>query len=88
MYILEFVGSLVKPFALAIRLFANMVGGHAVLGALMGIALVSQSYPVAGITLVSCVALNLLELFVAFLQAYVFTFLTAMFIGAAMHPEH
>jgi F-type H+-transporting ATPase subunit a len=88
MYILEIVGAMVKPFALAIRLFANMVGGHAVLAALMGVALTSQKYSVAGITLASCVALSVLELFVAFLQAYIFTFLTAMFIGAAMHPEH
>ena len=88
MYVLEFIGALVKPFALAIRLFANMLAGHTVLGALMGLALASKSFGVAGVTLVGCAALSILELFVAFLQAYIFTFLVTLFIGAAVHPEH
>jgi F-type H+-transporting ATPase subunit a len=88
MYVLEIIGAMVKPFALAIRLFANMVAGHAVLAALMGVALASGNYAVAGVTVLGCTALGLLELFVAFLQAYIFTFLTTMFISAAAHPEH
>jgi F-type H+-transporting ATPase subunit a len=88
MYILEFIGALVKPFALAIRLFANMMAGHTVLGALLGMGLAAKSIPIAGATVVGCAALSLLELFVAFLQAYIFTYLTTLFIGAAVHPEH
>jgi F-type H+-transporting ATPase subunit a len=95
---IEIIGALVKPFALAIRLFANMTGGHIVLAVLMGFAVTGiqmaindASYGMLGVTLVSALgalAFNLLELFVAFLQAYVFTFLTALFLGAAIHPEH
>ncbi|MBN1436519.1 MAG: F0F1 ATP synthase subunit A [Sedimentisphaerales bacterium] len=88
MYILELLAAFVKPFALAIRLFANMLAGHAVLGALVGLILMFQSYTVGGVTVLMCALLSLLELFVAFLQAYVFTFLVALFIGAAIHPEH
>jgi len=88
MYVLEFAGALIKPFALAIRLFANMLAGHTVLAALLLLALASRSYAVAGVTVLGCAALSLLELFVAFLQAYIFTFLTALFLSTAVHPEH
>lgn len=88
MYVLEFIGSLVKPFALAIRLFANMMAGHTVLGTLLVLGLAAKSIPIVGATVVGCAAFSLLELFVAFLQAYIFTFLTTLFIGAAVQPEH
>ena len=88
MYVLELIGALVKPFALAIRLFANMLAGHAVLGALTIIAMASHSYVVSGVTLIGCTALSMLELFVALLQAYIFTFLMTMFIATAINPEH
>jgi F-type H+-transporting ATPase subunit a len=94
---IEIIGALVKPFALAIRLFANMTGGHVVMAVLLGFAVTGLEMGTAGqpgmlgVTLVSvlgAVAISLLELFVAFLQAYIFTFLTALFLGAALHPEH
>ncbi len=90
---LEIAGALVKPFALAVRLFANMVAGHIVLAVVMsfGVAGLKMAGGGYGITLVSalgCVALSLLELFVAFLQAYIFTYLTTLFVGMAVHPEH
>lgn len=88
MYVLELIGALVKPFALAIRLFANILAGHAVLGALIGLAIMARSYSIASVTVIGCAALSLLELFVAFLQAYIFTYLTAMFIGTAVQPEY
>ncbi len=88
MYFLEIIGALVKPFALAIRLFANMLAGHTVIAALMGIALLSRSLPIAGVTLLGSVILSLLDVFVAILQAYIFTFLTTLFIASAVHPEH
>ncbi len=88
-FILEAFGLLIKPFALAIRLFANMVAGHMVLSSLIIMAVTSGSIgkgaSVIGATLFSC-----LELFVAFLQTYIFTFLTVIFIslGAISHEEH
>ena len=88
MYILEFIGAFVKPFALAIRLFANMLAGHTVLGALLGLAIAARSYSIGGVTVLGCAVLSVLELFVAFLQAYIFTYLTTMFIGSAVHPDH
>jgi len=88
MYVLEFMGALIKPFALAVRLFANIVAGHAVLGAFLVLIIMSRSYLIGGVTILGCAAFSLLELFVAFLQAYIFMFLTTMFIGAAVHSEH
>ena len=88
MYVLELIGAAVKPFALAIRLFANMLAGHTVLGALLGLIFLSRNYLVGGVTILGCVGISLLELLVAFIQAYIFTYLTTMFIGAAIQPEH
>ncbi len=92
MYVLELIGALVKPFALAIRLFANMLAGHTVIAALLGLTLAAKTLvslmALGLVTAVGCAALDMLELFVAFLQAYIFTYLTALFIGAAVHPEH
>ena len=85
---LEIVGSLVKPFALAVRLFANMVAGHLVLAALLGMIFTFKNYGVVVGSLIGSVGISLLELFVAFLQAYIFTFLTVLFIAAGAVHEH
>ncbi len=90
---LEIVGALVKPFALCVRLFANMTAGHIVLAIFLGFAVVGikMGGAMLGVTLASALgalAISLLELFVAFLQAYIFTFLTALFLGAAVHSDH
>jgi F-type H+-transporting ATPase subunit a len=90
---LEIWGALVKPFVLAVRLFANMLAGHIVLAVIigfgaMGLALGGAFYGVTLAAALGAVALSLLELFVALLQAYVFTFLTTLFVGMAVHPEH
>jgi F-type H+-transporting ATPase subunit a len=90
---LELLAALVKPFALAVRLFANMLAGHIVLAVILGFGVAGMKMAGAGygITLASAlgaVALSMLELFVAFLQAYLFTFLTTLFVGMAVHPEH
>jgi F-type H+-transporting ATPase subunit a len=87
-YFLEVVGAIVRPFALAIRLFANMLAGHVVLGTLFGLIFMFKNYFVGATTVVGVVLMSLLELFVAFLQAYIFTFLTTIFIGFAVKPEH
>ena len=90
--ILETLGAFIKPFSLCIRLFANMLAGHLVLAALIGMILLASSVFARGsvgvIVILGCTALDLLELFVAFLQAYIFTFLTTLFISAAVAPEH
>lgn len=90
--VLELVGAVIKPFALMIRLFANMIAGHIVLAALIMLipvsgsilAMVGIGVPVTALSLL----IRVLELFVAFLQAYIFTFLTTLFIASAVAPEH
>lgn len=90
----EIIGKLAKPFALAIRLFANMTAGHFVLLALLGliIAYGSFSQAVGLVAVLGPILLGLfvmfLEIFVAFLQAYIFAMLTAVFIGLIRHPAH
>src|SRR6185369_2419075 len=90
--LLELVGALIKPFALMIRLFANMIAGHIVLAVLVGLipvaaGLVTQIGIGAPVTVLSLL-IRVLELFVAFLQAYIFTFLATLFIASAVAPEH
>lgn len=81
---IEFLGMFTKPFALCVRLFANMMAGHAVIAAFTGLIVV----PVLALTnLPVVVAIGLLELFVAFLQAYIFTMLTAIFSGSFIHQH-
>lgn len=89
---IELIGKIVKPFALAVRLFGNMTAGHFVILSLFGIIFLFGhlgvwSYGIAGMTVALVVGIMLLELFVAFLQAYVFALLTAVFIGLMQH-EH
>jgi F-type H+-transporting ATPase subunit a len=83
----EIIGKLSKPFALAVRLFANMTAGHVLVLALIGLTFLFQSYVVGGLASILATAIMLLELFVAFLQAFVFTLLTSVFIGL-MRTEH
>lgn len=78
---IELIGKLAKPFALAVRLFANMTAGHALVLALIGLIFTFRSYAVGGAAAPMATAIMLLEVFVAFLQAYVFTLLTSVFIG-------
>lgn len=90
---LELIGAIVKPFALCMRLFANMVAGHTVLASLLllipAAETLNAAYFGAGITVaLGCTALSCLELFVAFLQAFIFMFLSTMFINMAANPEH
>jgi hypothetical protein len=89
---LELFGALIKPFALTMRLFANMIAGHIVLAAFIGLLVVipgvaTQIGVGIPVTILSLL-IRILELFVAFLQAYIFTILAAVYIGTALHPEH
>lgn len=94
MFLVEVIGLIVKPFALLIRLFANMTGGHLVVLSFMGLifALTAIS-PVAGwasspIAVGFAVFIMIIEAFVALLQAYIFTQLSIIFVNASVHPEH
>jgi F0F1-type ATP synthase membrane subunit a len=89
---LELLGAVIKPFSLTIRLFANMIAGHIVLGSLVLLIPLTATFAHqlaigAPITILSLV-IRVLELFVAFLQAYIFTFLVTLFIASAVAPEH
>lgn len=91
----EIMGLFAKIFALAVRLFANMVAGHVLLAVLLMMILMSgQALGAAagggiGIVLVIAgVAVNMLEIFVAFLQAFIFTYLTTLFIGMSVNVHH
>jgi F-type H+-transporting ATPase subunit a len=84
----EILGLFTKPFALCMRLFANMNGGHIVLLALIGLILLFRSVVVAPLSVVFSVGVMMLELFVAFLQAYIFIMLTSLFMGFGMQSEH
>jgi len=84
----EIIGKFTKPFALAIRLFANMTAGHVVLLALIGLIFTFGSYYVAAAPVAMAVAISLLELFVAFLQAFIFTLLASVFIGQIRSGAH
>jgi F-type H+-transporting ATPase subunit a len=77
----ELLGKVVKPTALAIRLFANMTAGHILLLAIISLIFVFGSFAIAFAPVVMAVAITFLELFVAFLQAYIFALLTSVFIG-------
>ena len=84
---IEILGLFTKPFALCMRLFANMTGGHIVILSLFGLIFLFRSFAVAPVSVLFVVCIYMLELFVAFLQAYVFTMLTALFMGLGMQGE-
>jgi len=85
---IEVVGKLTKPFALAIRLFANMTAGHIVVLALIGLIFAFQSYWIGIAPGLMAVAIMMLELFVAFLQAFIFSLLASVFIGQIREAAH
>jgi len=85
---IEVLGQFTKPFALTIRLFANMTAGHIIILSLFFISFILKSYIVAvAVSIPFAIFIYLLELFVAFLQAFVFTMLSALFIGLATSHE-
>jgi F-type H+-transporting ATPase subunit a len=86
----EFLGKLTKPFALAIRLYANMTAGKAVMLALTGLLTAAAAAGVlwvAPATILMAVGIMVLKLFVAFLQAYIFAMLSSVFIGLIRHAH-
>ena len=85
---IEIVGKFTKPFALTIRLFANMTAGHIVVLALIGLIFTFKSYVLGTAPLLMAVAIMMLELFVAFLQAFIFALLASVFIGQIREGAH
>jgi F-type H+-transporting ATPase subunit a len=84
----EILGKFTKPFALCIRLFANMTAGHVMVLALISIVFMFGSWAIGVLPIVAAVGIMCLELFVAALQAYVFTLLVSSFIGQIRTAEH
>ena len=85
---IELASKITKPFALAIRLFANMTAGHIVVLALVGLIFTFGSYALAPLPLAMALAIMVLEVFIAFLQAYVFALLASVFIGLIRESAH
>jgi F-type H+-transporting ATPase subunit a len=85
---IEIIGKFTKPFALAIRLFANMVSGHVVLLALISLIFTFGSWILVPAPVLIAVSISVLELFVAFLQAFIFTLLSSVFIGLIREGAH
>lgn len=88
MVIVEVLGLFTKPFALCVRLFANMIAGHIVIFSLIGLIFIFGTIFIAPISVGFALFIDLLELLVATIQAYIFTMLTALFVGMAVHQEH
>jgi F-type H+-transporting ATPase subunit a len=84
----ELIGILVKPFSLMVRLFANITAGHIVILSFVSLIFIFRNVGVAPVTLAFGLFINMLELLVAILQAYIFTLLTAMYIGGAVEEHH
>ncbi|HEY3250561.1 MAG TPA: F0F1 ATP synthase subunit A [Ignavibacteria bacterium] len=87
MAIIEFLGLLTRPFALAIRLFANMTAGHIVILAFISL-IFTLGYVIVPVSIGFSLFIYLLEILVALLQAYIFTMLSALFIGMSIEQEH
>ncbi len=93
MFVIEIVGLLIKHGVLAVRLFANIMGGHTVIGVMLAFIAAEQVlntslwYLVTPASILGQVGIGLLELFVAFLQAYVFAYLATIFISMGSHPH-
>jgi F-type H+-transporting ATPase subunit a len=84
---IELVGILTKPFSLMVRLFANITAGHIIILSLFSLIFIFESLAIGPVSVAFAVFMNFLELFVALLQAYVFTLLTSMYFGGAVE-EH
>ena len=85
---IEITGMFTKPFALTVRLFANMLSGALVIGAFYGLIFGLDTLVIAPLSLLFLLFMSLLKIFVCLLQAYIFTMLSAFFIGMSVHQEH
>jgi F-type H+-transporting ATPase subunit a len=85
---IEIVGVFTKPFALMIRLFANITAGHIIVLALISIIFINKNAAWGALSVPMALFISILELLVAFLQAYLFAMLSSLFIGAAVEEAH
>ena len=85
---IEILGIFIKPASLTIRLFANITAGHIIILSILSLTFIAQSLAVGVVASIFASVMNLLELFVALLQAYVFTLLTSMYFGQAVEEGH
>ena len=85
---IELLGTIIKPFSLMIRLYANMVAGHVVLMSIIGLMFIFRSWIGSTLSFGLAFALSILEILVAFLQAYIFTMLSALYFGAGNEEHH
>ena len=84
----ELIGIISKPFALMIRLFANITAGHIIVLSLISLIFIFETLAIAPVSVAFVIFMDILELLVAFLQAFIFTLLTALFIGMAVEEHH
>ena len=85
---IEVVSMIAKPFSLFVRLMANMLAGHTIIIVLYGLILYFQSYYIAIPIVPFALIMNLFEIFVSAIQAYIFAILSALYIGEAVKPKH
>ena len=85
---IELLGTIIKPFSLMIRLYANMVAGHVVLMSIVGLMFIFKSWIGSPLSFGLAFSLSILEILVAFLQAYIFTMLSALYFGAGNEEHH
>lgn len=88
MPVVELIGVFTKPFSLTVRLFANITAGHIIILSLFSLIFIFQSIWVGPLSVAFAVFMFFLELFVALLQAFIFTILSAMYFGAAVEDHH
>lgn len=86
--VVEIIGIFTKPFSLMIRLFANITAGHIIVLSLVSLVFIFETVWVSPVSVLLTLFISVLELLVAALQAYIFTLLTALYLGAAMQEEH
>lgn len=84
----EVIGIFTKPFSLMVRLFANITAGHIIILSILGLIFIFQSVAIGPVSVLFATFMNFLELLVAFLQAYVFTLLSAIYFGGAVDEHH
>ncbi|ADY53056.1 ATP synthase F0 subcomplex A subunit [Pseudopedobacter saltans DSM 12145] len=88
MWAVEIIGVFSKPFALMVRLFANITAGHIIILSLVSLIFIFKSVAIAPVSVAFVLFMSVLELLVAFLQAFIFTMLAALFIGTAVEEHH
>jgi len=85
---IEIISQFAKPFSLAVRLFANMTAGHAVILVFLFMIIMFKSWVIVAVPLIGVVIMSAFEIFVGFIQAYIFSILTAMYIAEAVQEAH